>query len=139
VFRRLFTNLKLVGRAEKIPLEYLIEALILIGFKRMATFTRARPKAIEDISRHLGFEVVSAAQQQYREDMLAEEGNGKKPARRAPPRGTEAASADAASTVADPVPAAASAGGAARSRSGRPARSASRRGLARKRPGDGRR
>lgn len=137
VFRQLFKSLRVVGRAEKIPLEYLVEALILIVISRRDTFTRVRPEAIEDINnRRFGSEVASAAKKQYREDLLADRRDRRKLARRAAPRPTEAASAGVASPVGDPVPAAASVGSAARSRGG-PAPSGRRKGLARKRRRDG--
>jgi hypothetical protein len=139
VFRRLFTNLNIVAQAEQIPLEYLIESLLLFGFSRKETFARATPEMIDDISRRLGVEVVSAAKEQYREDMLAGETDPKQPARRAAPRATETASAGATSPVGDRVGTATSVGRPARSRGGRPARSASPPALARKgRPNHGR-
>jgi len=133
VFRRVFSNLEIVARAEKIPLEYLIESLILIGLNHMATITRARPEAIEDISPRFGFEVLSAARRQYREDMLAAERNRKKPAGRAAHRSIGKASAAATSQAEDREPPAESLDKTARSSGGRRGRSASPHALARKR------
>lgn len=136
-FRQLFRGLRVVERAEGIPLEYLAEALMLFVIKCGDTFTRVRPEAIADIHRRLGSEVVSAAKKQYCEDLLGDQRDRRKLARRATPRPTEAASAGVTSLVGDPAPAAASAGSLPPSRGGRPAPSASREGLARRRRRDG--
>jgi len=136
--RSVLAHLSEVARAEKIPLRSVIASVILVCLKHRDIFMKRSRRPNDDILRQIGLEVRTTAKRLYREDLAADARHGKKPARAAPRRIANA-SAAATGPAGDPEPVAKSVGRKARSSGGRPARSASPRGLARKpRRDDGR-